>query len=184
METLTAARKNRSGDEDDVDSSMDDSQSVDMSGFISLAVEEASGGSRIGMFRSAKHLSRPLIHNFAKLSSFWKKENVIHEASKISEAETAEDLSESRQFIPPSFRRHSCACGDCCSESELNDASMQVTPHSQIARNKEYFSRFLFRVMSAERERITLMALLSNLAYRIPTIEVRFSICKFAVLLP
>lgn len=157
-----------SGDEE-IDSSMDDSQSVDMSSFISLAVEGASGGSRIGMIRSAEHLSRPLVHKFAKLSSFWKKENVNHEASKISEVETAEDLSESSEFVPPSFGRDSC--GACCSESGLNDASLQVTPHSQIARNKEYFARFLYRVTSAERERITQMALLSNLAYRIPTIE-------------
>lgn len=162
-----------SGDEE----VMDDSQpfkSVDISNLISLAVEGASGGSadaRLGVIRSAEHMSRPLVHNFARLSSFWKKENVNREASKRSETETATGLIESCQFIPPSCGCRSC--GACCSESGLNAASLQVTPHSEIARNKEYFARFLYRVPSAERERITQMAYLSNLAYRIPTIEVR-----------
>ena len=64
------------GDEE-VHGSMDDSQSVDMSSLVSLAVEEASGGSRIGMIRSAEHSSRPLVHKFVKLSSFWKRETLI-----------------------------------------------------------------------------------------------------------
>jgi len=162
-----------SGDEA-VDSPMDDSQSVDMSSLISIAVEGASGESGLGMIRSAENISRPFVHNFAKLSSFWKRENVDLETSKSCEAESPTGLIESCQFIPPSFGYQSC--GACCSESGLNAASMQVTPHSQIARNKEYFARFLYRVPSVERERITQMALLSNLAYRIPTIEVRSSI--------
>lgn len=165
--------------DDEVVRFMDDSQglkSVDIKNLISLAVEGVSGGgadARLGMIRSAEHMSRPLVHNFARLSSFWKKENVNREASPRSESETSAGIIESCQFIPPS-----CGCrsgGTCCSESGSNAATVQVTPHSEIARNKEYFARFLYRVPSAERERITQMAYLSNLAYRIPTIEVRFS---------
>lgn len=175
------ASREGSGDEEVGRSSTEDAQSVDMSSLISIAVEGASGGGA-GMIRSAEHMSRPLVHNFAKLSYFWKKENVDREASKRCETETPTGLIESCQFLPPACGCHSC--GACCtSESGSNAASMQVTPHSLIARDKEYFARFLYRVPSAERERITQMALLSNLAYRIPTIEVRFPIRNAAPLM-
>lgn len=149
---------------------VEDVQSVDMSNLIGVNADGASEGN-VGMIRSVEHMSRPLIHNFAKLSSFWKKENVDRETLKPAETESATSLIECCQFIPPSYGCHTCGAR-CTSESEINAASTQVTPHTKIARDKEYFSRFLYRVPSSERKRITEMALLSNLAYRIPTIEV------------
>jgi hypothetical protein len=170
-----------SGDEE-VDTCMEASKSVDMSNLLSIAVAEAESrgeaadDARVEVMRSAEQMSRPLIRNFAKLSSFWKKENSDPESSKSSETDSTSTTRspipiESCQFIPPSCGCQSCEA--CCSESGLNGANLQVTPHSEIARNKEYFGTFLYPVPSAERKRITRMAHLSNLAYRIPTIQVR-----------
>ena len=166
-----------SDEELDTNTCMDSSalKSVDMSNLLSLAVAEAESSgedadARVEMMRSAHRLSRPLIQNFAKLSSFWRKDK-----SKGSKTDTATRSSisiETCQFIPPSCGCQSC--GASCSESGLNAANLQVMPHSEVARNKDYFGTFLYRVPSAERKRITQMALLSNLAYRIPSIEVCF----------
>lgn len=147
-------------------------QSVDnMANLMDLAAEASGEGADtcMEMVKPVEHMSRPLIQNFVKLRSFWKRENFDREALKSAETSTTATQIESCQFIPSNC---GCQrCGACCSESAIDPGNVAVTPHTEIARNKEYFAKFLYRVPSAERKRITQMAHISNLAYRIPTIE-------------
>ncbi|KAG0612910.1 hypothetical protein M758_6G061700 [Ceratodon purpureus] len=179
--SLEAGKEPPSSSDEEVESTCMEAsalKSVDMSNILSMAVAEAESSgdgadARVEVLRSAEQMSRPLIQNFAKLSSFWRKENSDREASKDSKSSKTDSTTipiESCQFIPPSCGCQSCGSA-CCSESGFDAANMHVTPHSEIARNKEYFGTFLCRVPSTERKRIAQMAHLSNLAYRIPTIE-------------
>lgn len=151
---------------------------------VELAIEE--DGDTCATMSPSDGVAKPWMRNLITLKIFWNKENNTPIEPPRNSTTTTDKISpvESCQFIPPS-----CGCGSCGSagvnsgqSSGTSAPSIEITPHLSIAQNKEYFSTFLHKVSSSERKRVTQMAYLSNLAYRVATIEVRSSILRLSVL--
>ena len=173
------------GDIAESDGDSECSKSVDNSNRMSLErVELASegDGDTCATISPSDGVSKPWIRNLIRLKIFWNKENNPPVEPSRNSTTTTDKISpvESCQFIPPL-----CGCGSSGSagvtsgqSSDTSATSIESTPHLSIAQNKEYFSKFLHSVSSSERKRVTQMAYLSNLAYRVATIEVRSSLIK------
>lgn len=162
------------------------SKSVDNSNRMSLErVELASegDGDTCATISASDGVSKPWIRNLIRLKIFWNKDNNLPVEPSRNSTTTTDKISpvESCQFIPPFCGHGSCGSAGVTSgqSSDTSATSIEITPHLSIAQNKEYFSKFLHSVSSSERKRVTQMAYLSNLAYRVATIEVRSSMIRF-----
>jgi hypothetical protein len=163
---------------------------------VAEAVPGAMGSEELA--KAEAEIAKSWLHNFMRIRSLWnlRQFNPKTKAPRkqtpnsgkqsgaaLLEVEGVENTEENRGTLDSAVdvgETMGCVCEECSVDTEDDNATAPVEEevkeiaHIKIAHNRESFSKFLQSVPMEELKTVSHLSFLSNLAYVIPTIKVRF----------